>query len=78
MQNTIKMLFFCNHSGTKDGYNLPAVIECNEVIDWLSSEKQNREKIINTEDKDLPEKVRRILGDAYMCFYQSKEMAMYR
>ncbi|XP_028410189.1 ubiquitin carboxyl-terminal hydrolase CYLD-like [Dendronephthya gigantea] len=77
----VKWCFFdsmADRVGTKNGYNVPSVTECPEVIEWLSSEKQNRERIINTNDKDLPDRVRRILGDAYVCLYQSKEMSMYK
>jgi ubiquitin thioesterase CYLD len=65
-------------TGAQNGYNIPSVTECPEVIEWLSSEKQNRERIINTDDKEMPDRVRRILGDAYVCLYASKEMAMYK
>lgn len=65
-------------TGAKSGYNIPSVTECPEIIEWLSSEKQNRDRIIKTDDKDMPDKVRRILGDAYMCLYQSMEVSMYK
>lgn len=64
--------------GTKEGYNVPSVTECPEITEWLSSEKKNRDRIINTSDKEMPDRVRRILSDAYVCLYQSKEIAMYK
>ena len=77
--NTKKDFYQAFYSaGAKDGYNVPSVTECPEVIEWLSSEKQNRERIISTEDKRMPDRVRRLLGDAYVCLYESKEMAMYK
>lgn len=45
---------------------------------WWLSEEGTLFLLTNRDDKVLPEMARRLLCDAYMCFYQSTELVMYR
>ena len=62
--------------GEKNGYNIPAVTRCPEALEWLS--KDPREIIAAKEKGEIPEKVRRLLGDGYLCMYQNLDMTMYK
>ncbi|XP_041375383.1 ubiquitin carboxyl-terminal hydrolase CYLD-like [Gigantopelta aegis] len=63
--------------GEQSGYNIPEVTEVKDVSKWLSTDSM--EKILKIEnDKDLPIQIRRLLCDAYMCFYQSTEVSMFK
>ena len=44
---------------------------------WLDEEGR-RGLLAITDDKRLPEHARRLLCDGYMCFYQSRDVMMYR
>lgn len=62
--------------GEQNGYNIPSVTHCPEATEWLSSDRQ---RIIAAKEKgEIPEKARRLLGDAYLCMYQNPEMTMYK
>jgi len=42
------------------------------------SEDYHEEIIRRKDDKELPEHIRRLLCDAYMCMYQNPEVSMFR
>ena len=63
--------------GEQSGYNIPEVQFCPDLNKWLSSEYQ-KEIIKREDDKDLPENIRRLLCDAYMCMYQYSDVAMFK
>ena len=62
--------------GEKNGYNIPAVTPCPEAVEWLS--KDPKEILAAKERGEVPGKVRRLLGDGYLCMYQNLDMAMYK
>ncbi|KAG1682125.1 Ubiquitin carboxyl-terminal hydrolase CYLD [Nymphon striatum] len=63
--------------GEQNGYNIPEVVPFKDLKWWLSEEGFNF--LLSTkDDKNLPEMPKRLLCDAYMCFYQSPDVMMYR
>ncbi|XP_025115763.1 ubiquitin carboxyl-terminal hydrolase CYLD-like isoform X1 [Pomacea canaliculata] len=63
--------------GEQGGYNIPEVQHVPELSRWLSED--NFQSILDVEDdKNLPEHMRRLLCDAYMCMYQSPTVMMFR
>lgn len=67
-------LFFV--PGEQDGYNIPEVVACPSLPEWLSERGAQRLNQIHDE-KMLPEHAKRLLCDAYMCIYQSTDVMMY-
>ncbi|XP_074619105.1 ubiquitin carboxyl-terminal hydrolase CYLD-like [Acropora palmata] len=65
-----------DRKGEKNGYNIPAVTPCPEAMEWLS--KDPKEILAAKERGEVPDKVRRLLGDGYLCMYQNLDMAMYK
>lgn len=67
-----------DRKGEKNGYNIPELTAVPDLPDWLSEEgaRALNESAVN--DKLLPEHAKRLLCDAYLCFYVSKDVAMYR
>ena len=66
---------FC--PGEQHGYNVPEVREVPDMSEWLADHKQN--DIMSVEDdKLLPEPMRRLLCDGYMCMYESTDTLMYK
>ena len=63
-------------SGEQSGYNIPEVTPCPDLFTWLSD--QYYSEIVNKQDKDLPEHMRRLICDAYICMYQSPSMMRYK
>lgn len=64
-------------AGEQHGYNVPEVRECPDMKAWLSDGGKN-EILQRKDDKQLPELMRRLLCDSYMCFYQNPETMMYK
>lgn len=64
-------------AGEQNGYNIPEVVSFSDLRWWLS-EEGTVFLLTTRDDKVLPEMARRLLCDAYMCFYQSTEIMMYR
>lgn len=65
-----------DRKGEKNGYNIPAVTPCPEAVEWLS--KDPKEILAAKERGEVPGKVRRLLGDGYLCMYQNLDMIMYK
>ncbi|XP_006811818.1 ubiquitin carboxyl-terminal hydrolase CYLD-like [Saccoglossus kowalevskii] len=63
-----------DRQGEESGFNIPAVTHIKELVNWLG----NKDRITKTDEKDMPEHIRRLLCDAYMLFYQSPETLMYK
>ncbi|GFR74984.1 ubiquitin carboxyl-terminal hydrolase CYLD [Elysia marginata] len=63
--------------GEQGGYNIPEVVHVPKFAEWLDKSFM-RELHSNTDDKDLPEHLRRVLCDGYMCMYQSPTVMMYQ
>ena len=55
--------------GLGESYNIPAVTPCPEAMEWLS--KDPKEILAAKERGEVPDKVRRLLGDGYLCMYQN-------
>ncbi|CAM1292767.1 CYLD (predicted) [Pycnogonum litorale] len=63
--------------GEQNGYNIPEVLSFKDLKWWLSDE--GFEFVLSMkDDKALPEMPKRLLCDAYMCFYQSPDVMMYK
>lgn len=72
----LKIIF----AGEQNGYNIPEMVACPDVSNWLSDDGAVS-RILHEEtphDKQLPEHARRLLCDAYICMYQSPDVMMYR
>ena len=61
--------------GGENGFNIPQVRACPEVGRFLSL---SEEELSRVEPASLPEPARRLLCDAYMCFYHSPELSLYK
>ncbi|XP_043204796.1 ubiquitin carboxyl-terminal hydrolase CYLD-like isoform X2 [Amphibalanus amphitrite] len=66
-----------DRKGEAHGYNIPEVVRVPDLPRWLNEEGR-RGLLAVTDDKRLPEHARRLLCDGYMCFYQSRDVMMYR
>ena len=59
-----------NNLGEQNGYNIPEVVSFPDLRWWLGEEGTNF--LLGTkDDKLLPEMPRRLLCDAYICWYAS-------
>ncbi|GFO20654.1 ubiquitin carboxyl-terminal hydrolase cyld [Plakobranchus ocellatus] len=63
--------------GEQGGYNIPEVVHVPKFADWLDKSFM-RNLHSSTDDKELPEHLRRVLCDGYMCMYQSPTLMMYQ
>ncbi|XP_068621279.1 ubiquitin carboxyl-terminal hydrolase CYLD isoform X2 [Battus philenor] len=59
-----------DRKGERNGYNIPEIVCLPELGAWLSEE--------GGRDRQPPTHAKRLLADAYMCFYRSPDVAMYR
>lgn len=66
-----------DRKGEQHGYNIPRVTECGDLMQWVGEEGSQMLHAL-TDNKALPDLPRRLLCDAYMCFYHSPKVAMYR
>lgn len=64
-------------AGERHGYNIPEVAGVAELGAWLSDEGRALHAAAPL-DRQLPAPAKRLLADAYMCFYRSPDLAMYR
>jgi ubiquitin thioesterase CYLD len=60
-------------TGGQDGYNIPEVIHCQDIYDWLDPVK-----VQAAGNRDIPPLVRRLLCDSYICLYQHPLLTMYK
>ncbi|XP_039214294.1 ubiquitin carboxyl-terminal hydrolase CYLD-like [Crotalus tigris] len=71
-------LFFdsmADREGGLNGFNIPRVTPCSEVADYL---EMSPEALQDLNPKSLPSYARRLLCDAYMCFYHSPSLSLYK
>uniref|UniRef100_A0A670ZKU2 Ubiquitin carboxyl-terminal hydrolase CYLD n=1 Tax=Pseudonaja textilis TaxID=8673 RepID=A0A670ZKU2_PSETE len=71
-------LFFdsmADREGGLNGFNIPQVTPCSEVADYL---EMPIETLQGLDPKSLPSYARRLLCDAYMCFYHSPSLSLYK
>ncbi|KAK7063093.1 hypothetical protein SK128_004549 [Halocaridina rubra] len=66
-----------DRKGEQHGYNIPTVVECGDLMQWVGEEGSQMLHAV-TDNKALPDLPRRLLCDAYMCFYMSPKVMMYR
>lgn len=64
-------------SGDVNGFNIPEVVPAPEITK-LFKEENLAFLEANPDAKSLPNYVKRLLCDGYMCFYQSTEVMMYQ
>ena len=67
-----------DRKGGIDGFNIPEVREVKELNELFNADEQGLDFIKNVKEEKLPNHVRRILRDGFMCFYQSNEVKMYQ
>lgn len=63
-----------DRKGERHGYNIPEIVCFPELGAWLSEEARSPPNA----ERAPPKPARRLLADAYMCFYRSPQVAMYR
>lgn len=63
--------------GEQNGYNIPEVVQFDEFSFW-TSEKGVACLLNNRDDKLLPEMAKRLICDAYLCFYQYRGLKSFR
>ncbi|XP_076846791.1 ubiquitin carboxyl-terminal hydrolase CYLD [Brachyhypopomus gauderio] len=71
-------LFFdsmADREGGENGFNVPQVRACPEVGRYLSL---SEDEVKRLDFASLKEPVRRLLCDAYMCFYHCPELSLYK
>ncbi|XP_066483906.1 ubiquitin carboxyl-terminal hydrolase CYLD-like [Tiliqua scincoides] len=71
-------LFFdsmADREGGMNGFNIPRVTPCAEVADYLEMSPRELQSL---DPKSLPTYARRLLCDAYMCFYHSPSLGLYK
>jgi len=80
---TNRWLFFdsmADRVGLEDGYNIPQVKSCDQVGAWLSPAGCHKLRTSLSKDRNLPIEVdndalvKRLLSDAYICFYSSEPL----
>ena len=64
-----------DRKGEINGYNIPEVTEAVEVTRFLSNMDFSSSSGF---DKVLGDQTKRLVSDAYMCFYQSTQVMMYQ
>ncbi|XP_041971494.1 ubiquitin carboxyl-terminal hydrolase CYLD isoform X2 [Aricia agestis] len=67
-----------DRKGERNGYNIPEIVCIEELSGWLSEEGARALLAAAPHDRQLPAPAKRLLADAYMCFYRSPDVAMYR
>lgn len=74
-------LFFDSMSdrrGGQHGYNIPSMVSVPDLPEWLSEEGARKLHESTPKDKLLPPFAKRLLCDAYMCMYVSRDVSMYK
>ena len=63
------------------GYNIPHVHRVADFYDWVIRDEKQSEAMLRrvrrADPKGMPEDIRRLLTDSYMCFYQNKHLLSY-
>lgn len=61
--------------GEQMGYNVPEVTYCPDFEKWITMPDH---EIMSMNEKQMPEHMRRLLCDAYMCLYENPELMYYK
>ncbi|KOB70254.1 40S ribosomal protein S3a [Operophtera brumata] len=69
----------------RNGYNIPEIVSIDDLGAWLAEESERASHATQRDathaapsTRPRPLHARRLLSDAYMCFYRSPDVAMYR
>ena len=61
-----------------DRYYIPRVQDVSrELNDWVYPRDRNISRLLQTNPRDLPDSVRCITQDIYLCVYIQRDMSMY-
>lgn len=66
-----------DRKGEQNGYNIPEVVLFEDFAFWTSDAGASH-LLTNKDDKLLPEKARRLICDASLCFYRYNGLSTYR
>nr|CAG4643102.1 EOG090X03LH [Ilyocryptus agilis] len=76
-----------DRKGEQNGFNIPQVVPCPDLPHWLADD-WDRQLLVAEQTSpgsssssgpgSLPDHVRRLFSDAYMCLYQSPDLMLYR
>lgn len=66
-----------DRKGERNGYNIPEIVCISELGAWLN-EEGGRTLHAGAPPERAPPHAKRLLADAYMCFYRSPDVTMYR
>ena len=69
--NTMNYGYLC--IGGQDGYNIPCVTHLPDLPLWLN----DPDRVHDTDLRDIPNPIRRMFVDAYMCMYIAPNESMY-
>ena len=59
-------------------YNIPKVVDCTDVLnEWVYPANGDLTRLRNTPPRELPEYVRRLTQDIYLCVYVQPDVGMY-
>ena len=67
---------FCCCQGEQNGYNIPELTPASELEKIMS--ETFAEELRSNPSMPLGDQAKRLVSDAYMCFYQSPDVKMYR
>ena len=65
-----------DRKGEQNGYNIPEVVNCPDLGRWLSEDWDRQ--LLSSPQSAMPDHIKRLFSDAYMCLYQSPDLLMYR
>ena len=68
--------YFCCCKGEQNGYNIPELTPASELEKIMS--ETFAEELRGNPNMALGDQAKRLVSDAYMCFYQSPDVKMYR
>lgn len=64
-------------SGGQNGYSVPSIVAVPDLPEWLSVEGARKLHETTPYDKSLPPLAKRLLCDAHMCMYVSRDSSMF-
>ena len=65
-----------DRKGEQNGYNIPEVVLCPDLGRWLTEDWDKQ--LLSSNESAMPDHIKRLFSDAYMCLYQSPDLLMYR
>lgn len=67
-----------DRQGAQNGHNIPQLTAVEELPAWITEPGAERLNEAAATDRQLPKLAKRLLCDAYLCMYQSRDMLMYK